>query len=508
MKVLFFSYAYPNPLQPGLGTFNRSMVAGLVGDHEVRVVSPVPFPEVWRARLHGQLPRGLNDPQFVAVPGVRADYPTFYYPPKCFRSQYGHCLWWSVRRQLDRAMREFRPDVVLSYWAHPDGEVAVRMARHHNVPTVAMVGGSDVLLLARSGSRRRAILNVLNRADAVVTVSDHIASTLVSDGIESDKLRVVRRGVDRAVFSPGDRVISRRGLDLPEDRTLLVAVGRLVPVKGFQYLIEACSVLKARGRSFACCILGDGPLKRELQAQIDRLGLQETVKLKGPQSQLELAEWYRAADMTVLASLSEGVPNVLLESLACGTPFVATCVGGVPEIADLRHDRLVPPEKPVELADAIDSQLRTQHERLPVRCFEPLALRAAARRLRQVLEEVRAEHDATSGQPPVNDVADSADKPLPLLGRSTEFCLSRTDLPTLESTEATNPARDEEDQDCEELVSSEATGLCRPDNGMLEKNWAAPANTTRCSQSEVRGSERLYENWNDRSLTIAARLTR
>ncbi|MBC8114924.1 MAG: glycosyltransferase, partial [Candidatus Saccharimonas sp.] len=381
MKVLFFSYAYPNPLQPGLGTFNRSMIAGLVGDHEVRVVSPVPFAEVWRARLQGQLPRGLNDPQFVAVPGVQVDHPTFYYPPKLFRSQYGQCLWWSVQRRLDRAMREFRPDVVLSYWTHPDGEVAVRMARRHNVPAVAMVGGSDVLLLARTGSRRRAILNVLNRADAVVTVSDHIANTLVSDGIEHDKLRVVRRGVDRAVFSPGNRMISRRGLGLPENRTLLVAVGRLVPVKGFQHLIEACSVLKARGRSLSCCILGDGPLMGELQAQIDRLGLRGTVELKGPQSQPELAEWYRAANMTVLSSLSEGVPNVLLESLACGTPFVATSVGGVPEIADQRHDRLVPAENPVAMADAIDNQLHTRHEQLPVRNFEPLALRAAARRL-------------------------------------------------------------------------------------------------------------------------------
>ena len=469
MKVLFFSYAYPNPLQPGLGTFNRSMIAGLAGDHEVRVVSPVPFPEVWHARFHGQLPRGLNDPQFAAVSGVPAEYPTFYYPPKLFRSQFGRFLWWSVRRQLNRTMREFRPDVVLSYWAHPDGEVAVRMAHRHNIPAVTMVGGSDVLLLARSGSRRRAILNVLNRADAVVTVSDHIANTLASDGIERDKLRVVRRGVDRAVFFPGDRVISRRGLGLPEDRTLLVAVGRLVPVKGFQHLIDACAVLKARGRSFGCCILGDGPLKGELQAQIDRLALQGTVELKGPQSQTQLAEWYRAADMTVLSSLSEGVPNVLLESLACDTPFVATYVGGVPEIADLRHDRLVPPEKPVALADAIDSQLHTRHEHLPVRSFEPLALRAAARRLGQVLEEARAEHDATSGRNQVGGVADFPGKPLPLLGRSAEFCLSRSDLPTLGAIELMQPACGEEAKVCGELVSSESAGFCRPDNGMLEE---------------------------------------
>lgn len=466
MKVLFFSYAYPNPLQPGLGTFNRSMIAGLAGDHEVRVVSPVPFPEVWRSRLAGKLPRGLNDPQFIAVPGVQADYPTFYYPPKLLRSQYGRFMWWSVRGHLNRVMRDFRPDVVLSYWAHPDGDVAVKMARLHDVPAVAMVGGSDVLLLARSGSRRRAILKVLERADAVVTVSDHIAKTLISDGIERDKLRVVRRGVDRAVFSTGDRVISRRGLNLSEDRTLLIAVGRLVPVKGFQHLIEACSLLKARGRVFDCCILGDGPLKGELQAQIDRLGLQGTVELKGPQSQMKLAEWYRAANMTVLTSLSEGVPNVLLESMACGTPFVATYVGGVPEIADTRHDRLVPPERPVALADAIDSQLQVRREQLPVRNFEPLALRAAARRLGQVLEEVRAEHGATHAQEQFVSSDVPSEKPLPLLGRSAEFCLARTDVPKLEAPDVMESTRD---KDCGETETSETTSFCRPGNGMFEE---------------------------------------
>ncbi len=470
MKVLFFSYAYPNPLQPGLGTFNRTMIAGLAGDHEIRVVSPVPFPEVWRGRLSGTLSRGLNDPQFIAVPGVTAEYPTFYYLPKLFRSQFGRCLWWSVRRRLDRTMREFRPDVVLSYWAHPDGEVAVRMGRRHNVPVVTMVGGSDVLLLARSGSRRRAILNVLNGADAVVTVGDHIADTLVSDGIDRDRLRVVRRGVDRAVFSPGDRAISRRGLGLPEDRTLLVAVGRLVPVKGFQTLIEACATLQARGRSFGCCILGDGPLKGELQAEIDRRGLRGTVELRGPQSQSELAEWYRAASLTVLSSQSEGIPNVLLESIACDTPFVATDVGGVPEIADPRHDRLVPPEQPLALADAIECVLQVRHEQLPARSFEPLALRAAARRLGQVLEEVRMKHGATSGPRSFAGTADSANELLPALGRSAEFCLSGTIPAASQRTEAVEPARrgTVNDNDCEQPGLSKSAEFCQPANGLLD----------------------------------------
>ncbi len=396
MKILFYSYAYPNPLNTGLGTFNRSMVAGLAAEHEVRVVSPVSFVDAWKGRMTGRLPNGLDDPRFAAVPGVHAEYLTSYYTPKLLRSEYGRWMWWSVRHRLDHTMRMFRPDVVLSYWAHPDGEVAVRMAHRHGVPAVVMVGGSDVLLLGRSGRRQQKILNVMRHADAVVTVSEHIKETLLNDGVEPRKLKVVRRGVDRALFAPGDQTVARRGLGLPEQGTVLISVGRLVPVKGHCHLLHACRLLAARNVAFRCYLLGDGPLKADLQRQITQLGLDGIVELRGAQTQSQLVEWYRAADATVLPSLSEGVPNVLMESITCGTPFVASDVGGVAEIADSRHDRLVPPASPVALADAIEWQLKSRTNDLPPRGVEPLALKAAARRLSQVLEEVRGTVTAVS----------------------------------------------------------------------------------------------------------------
>ncbi|MBS0207218.1 MAG: glycosyltransferase [Planctomycetes bacterium] len=389
MKILFYSYAYPNALNPGLGTFNRAMIAGLSTEHEVRVVSPVSFVETWGAALKRKLPRGLNDPQFSAVPNVPAEYLTSYYTPKILRSQYGRWMWWSVARRLNRTMKSFKPDVVLSYWAHPDGEVAVRMAHRHGVPAVVMAGGSDVLVLGRNGKRQQKILNVMHNADAVVTVSEDIAATLSRDGVDPRKVRVVRRGVDRSIFSPGERMVARRGLEIPENATVLVSVGRLVPVKGHCHLLQACRLLAARRVPFRCYIIGDGPLKADLQRQITQLGLEGSVELKGNQTQNQLAEWYRAADVTVLPSNSEGVPNVLLESIACGTPFVASDVGGIQEIADSRHDRLVPPASPVALADAIEWQLKVRRFDLPPRAFEPLALKAAARRLTQIIEDVR-----------------------------------------------------------------------------------------------------------------------
>ena len=355
MKLLFVSNVYPNVINPTKGTFNAALTRALAASHSVHIVSPISWLEAFTARFR----RKLRVPAKEAVLGERltAEFPLYYYPPKVLRSHYGEFMEWSVAHRLDSAIQRQKPDAVVSYWAHPDGEVALNAARRAGIPAISMVGGSDVLLLTRNGARREAILNVLRRSDAVVTVSRDIAENLQRDGIEAGKLHVVYRGVDRDRFCPGDKAAARARLGVPFDRKILIAVGRLVPVKGFDVLVDACRHLKASRVKFQCYILGGGELQGALARQIRELGLQDEVTLAGGQPQQQLADWYRAADLTVLSSHSEGVPNVLLESLCCGTPFVATRVGGVPEIADRRLHTLVAPNDAVALADAISDRL-------------------------------------------------------------------------------------------------------------------------------------------------------
>src|SRR5581483_6433525 len=118
---------------------------------------------------------------------------------------------------------------------------------------------------------------------------------------------------------------------LPEDRPLVLFIGNLVPVKGVEVLIDACSRLAGRGVRFTACLIGQGPLRGKLEGQIARLGLGECVRLVGGLPHHQLGDWYRAAGVFVLPSYSEGVPSVLLEAAACGTRVVASEVGGIPE---------------------------------------------------------------------------------------------------------------------------------------------------------------------------------
>src|SRR5207249_3590497 len=130
-------------LEPTKAVFNLELARALVGGHEVRVISPIAWMDERRARWRypERCPERLR-----FINGVEAHYPRYYYPPRMFRRSYSWFLWHSVRRTVGRALEWYRPDVILGYWADPDGAVAVRLARLVGVPAVIMVGGTDVLM--------------------------------------------------------------------------------------------------------------------------------------------------------------------------------------------------------------------------------------------------------------------------------------------------------------------------------------------------------------------------
>jgi glycosyltransferase involved in cell wall biosynthesis len=355
MRLLLITNAFPNPFQPNRGLFNRQLFQAVAKEHQVHVISPVSWIEEWQANA-----RHLVGPQRKAeVAGIPVDYPRYYYTPKVFRGLYGWFFWLSIRRQVQEALATFKPDVVLGYWAHPDGEAAVRAARQVGVPAAIMVGGSDVLVLTLQPSRRRKIVQVLQSADAVIAVSQDLKEKLIHFGVPPHKIHVVYRGVDRTLFAPGDQGVARQRIGIPIEGPVLLSVGRMVEVKGLDVLLEACSHLCRQRLAFHLYLVGDGPLRKSLEEQSRSLGLSDAISFVGVQSYDQLPDWYRAADLMVLPSRSEGVPNVLREAKACGIPFVASRVGGIAEIAREPHDKLVPPGDPLALAEAIARGLTT-----------------------------------------------------------------------------------------------------------------------------------------------------
>lgn len=353
MRILALTNLYPTPAQPHRAPFNRHQLRLLAERHAVRVIAPIAWTDEARA-LVGRKSRARR----VERDGLTVDHPVYWYPPHLGRAWYGHCFARSVGGVFRRVAREFRPDVVFAPWAYPDGWAAVRLGHAVGLPVVLQVHGSDIRLLDAYPARRGPTADAVSHADGVVAVSRDLAERVIALGAAADRVRVIRDGVDPAVFHPGPKGAARDRLGVTPGDPVMLFVGNLVAVKAIDVLLDAMAQMVAAGVRVRLLLAGGGPLRGKLEAQARRLGVSESVRFLGPRPQEELADWDRAADVFVLPSHSEGTPNVLLEASACGTPWVATRVGGIPDIAALGASRLVPPGDAAALAAALTSSLR------------------------------------------------------------------------------------------------------------------------------------------------------
>ena len=196
----------------------------------------------------------------------------------------------------------------------------------------------------------------LRFCDLVVTVCTDFATLLASRGVRRDRIVVVHNSVKAEVRDSDAKLTeeTRQQWNLSGDERVVLSAGRLSREKGHKYLIDAVSTIVSALPQLRLKLLiaGNGPFERKLNAQVDKKGLQQCVNLVGHRS--DINGLYSIADLFVLPSLSEGSPNVLLESMAARVPIVATRVGGVPELVkDGESAILVPPADSESLKKAI-----------------------------------------------------------------------------------------------------------------------------------------------------------
>lgn len=220
--------------------------------------------------------------------------------------------------------------------------VAMLAARYLEIPYSFTAHGSDILV------EKDLLEDKVGNADFMVTVSDYNRNVLCRycDASRQKRIEVVRTGVDVRRFTPAPAQVG--------STVRILSVGRLVAVKAFEDLIRACAVLRERGLEFRCVIVGDGPLRAELEALRCELDLEAQVAFAGTIPHERLPECYARSDLFVLASVSEGIPVVLMEAMACGLPVVATRIVGIPELVEEGvTGYLVQPGHPDRLASAI-----------------------------------------------------------------------------------------------------------------------------------------------------------
>ena len=261
-----------------------------------------------------------------------------------------------------------KPDILhANYWL---SGIAGHWLKHElDIPLVMTFHTLDrvkALTFGEPSSERAADEErIMACSDAVLASCDIEAQQIVDFyGANPARVHIVPLGVEHAFFSPGNKMAARRALGMPTDEALLLFAGRIQDLKGVDLALEAFIEVRRRSGTGHLAIVGgpSGPSGREtldrVQRRIAEAGVIESVSLVAPQTHQLLSSWFRAADLTLVPSLAESFGLVALESAACGTPVVASAVGGLLTlIAPGQNGLLLASRDSKDWADAIERVL-------------------------------------------------------------------------------------------------------------------------------------------------------
>lgn len=290
--------------------------------------------------------------------------------------------------------REWKIDLLDAHYVYPDGMAAALLARHLGVPFTISARGTDINLFSSFPLIRPMIRWTLKRANGVVAVSAALKEAMVHLGVDQNKIRVIPNGVDPHRFQPVPVAEARRTLALPETGPMIVTVGSLIPAKGHDLVIRAFAQLAAHQEGLQLFILGEGAQRHALESLVKELGVTSKVHLVGKRPNEQLGLWFSAATVSCLASAREGWPNVVMESLACGTPVVATTVGGIPEMLDNKEVGILVERTTASVAAGLERALAKTWDR------PTIAMRTRARTWDTVAKEVEDFFSLLTQSPP------------------------------------------------------------------------------------------------------------
>jgi len=258
---------------------------------------------------------------------------------------------WRILRSLLKICREKKIQLLQTH-DYKSNALGLILRRFHRCSMVSMLHGwTD--MSGRMPLYKKVDQWCLPRYQSLICVSADLVEECKRLLIPDSKIHLVHNGIDVDQFQRSlSTEQAKKEIGARDRRFLIGSVGRLSPEKGFVELIRAVHSLQAESIPLDLWIAGDGPQRTELEKLIVDLGLQDSVKLLGQLK--DTITFYQAMDLFVLNSIREGLPNVLLEAMALGTPVVATAIAGIPSLVlDGICGRLIAPQNDAELRNAI-----------------------------------------------------------------------------------------------------------------------------------------------------------
>lgn len=347
-KVLALTNLFPNSLEPTRATYNREIFTRLACVVDLTLLVPISF------LIFLKNPRLLKvlfskDPHFAF-----AHYFVYFHLPGYLIRLNSLLMVLCVALQHPRVVFRLPFDVCFGSWLYPDADALRMISRLKKIALVTMALGTDVNAGLFRPVTRAGTLRVLNAARTNILVSNSLKETVIAEGVSRETTEVIYTGVDRQKFKILPRQAAREQLELSQNDKIVLFVGSLITTKGCFELVNAIAQIdKDRTMDIRLFIVGHGEQRPQLVEAVQALGISQCVMFVGTVIPEELGVWYAAADCFCLPSYREGVPNVVLEALACGIPVVATNVGGIPEILQDACGALIQPQNTSELVGAI-----------------------------------------------------------------------------------------------------------------------------------------------------------
>lgn len=321
-KILFFSNLYPLAWEPTRGQFNLQQTAHMEEFADINYLIPVSFITWFKQVL---MKRKYNNKQNQCL------FP-FFYIPGIGRSLHPLFMFLSIIISIKPLYWFATHKYVLASWAYPEGVTAAILKKIFGFKLTIDCLGSDVNVHSLYLNRKKQLTFAFKEASTIATKSKALAN-IVLDISPKAKVITIYNGVNFDRFSVENKPSG--------EKLKLLFIGNLIPTKGVFELLAAAKLLKDNHVNFELALIGKGPEKNNLATYIEQNNLQGTVKLIGGIPHEQLNKWLAQSHALILPSYREGVPNVIMEALATGTPVIATKVGGIPEVIENKQNGIL-----------------------------------------------------------------------------------------------------------------------------------------------------------------------
>ena len=355
MKILAISHLFPNLKEARYGIFVARQLSEI---HRLGAEITVIVPRVWCPEFLRKFNRWKDYDHkcpLCRFEGIETfSVPYLRLPGNFYNRWSGMAAFHAMKSKALELNNSKKFDVIYATDFFPDGDAAVRLAQYLRIPAACLSIGVDANITAQSSRNiYRHFVRTAKACDGTLACGQNVSDRIKA--VTGKSPLCVYGVLDLQEFTPvPDTTPARKELGLPTDKTIVLYAGYLTKRKGVYELLEAIHRAQKKHPNLLLIMCGAGPEETTLGRLIRLKGIEHTVRMVGEVRPERMSKWMQASDIFVLASHTEGMPNVVTEAMACGLPVIATAVGGLPEaVGDCDGAILVPPENIDELEKAI-----------------------------------------------------------------------------------------------------------------------------------------------------------